>query len=142
MLVLPYEWLAEDFHVFLRTLIRFALGEQRARGLERREAPAAANPGRPLALQGVTRLANRLFSRNQLSDFAVWDLGDTGRALGRVAPLARAVTPRRLERALAVRQRRLIRGVVKDFYAASNRQTARLTGLDLASLGYDCSGDA
>ncbi|MGF1639837.1 MAG: sulfotransferase [Rhodospirillales bacterium] len=138
VLVLPFERLCRDPHRFVADILRFC-------GL-RAEASAAlpatvVNPRRPLTLQAVTRLINRHLVRSQLSSGGFVAQRPARAALARLAPVFARLTPAFVERALERRLRRIIAAAVGDRYAASNRETAALIGIDLSAYDYPCAAD-
>jgi hypothetical protein len=135
VLVLPFELLTREPQRFAADIVRFC-GHQP-------EQPAALATGvvnrkRPVTLQFVARLINRHLVRSQLSNHGFLPQPTVRAALARLAPVFERLSPGIVERALDRRMRRAIDAAVGDRYAESNRETAALTGLDLAAFGYDC----
>jgi hypothetical protein len=135
VLVLPFELLTREPQRFAADIVRFC-GHQP-------EQPAALATGvvnrkRPVTLQFVARLINRHLVRSQLSNHGFLPQPTVRAALARLAPVFERLSPGFVERALDRRMRRAIDAAVGDRYAESNRETAALTGLDLAAFGYDC----
>lgn len=127
VLVLTQEQLAAGELDFCRRVARFA-------GLP--EPVSAPRGERYPALSAfalvLKRPFNRRFVRNSLSPAAPRYVKDHERRFERLDRWLPALLSRPLER----RWRREVEIAVNDRYAASNRRTAELTGLDLAGLGY------
>lgn len=126
VIVLPFEWLREDPVRFVRPLLGQHVPEKFDLPRE------AVNPGFSAVACEVRRRSNRLFVNPS----------DAGKSSG-IARLANALcwhlnrwVPRRLAARSDRRLLEQIKTLVGDHYARSNAETRRLTGLDLASLGY------
>lgn len=136
VLVLPFESLAHDAAAFSERIARFA----GARGQAPGGTPTAGSENRALGAltTAVKRRANRWLVRNSLSPGAPLYVKDHERRFEIVDRLL----PRALSSPLERRWRRRVEQAVGDRYAASNRATAEVTGLDLAGLGYPVAEEA
>lgn len=132
VLVLPFERLAADAHAFVGRVAGFAGARGAHPGAEGRYREGREYSGLGALPLAVKRQANRLLVRNALSPAAPLYVKDHER---RFEALDRLV-PSRLSRPLERRWRRRVEAAVGERYAASNRETQHLTGLDLAALGY------
>lgn len=127
VLVLAFEELASDSAGSCDRIAAFA-------GLPpARAAPAGElYPSLGALTLSVKRLYNRVFVRNSLAPAAPFYVKDHERRFERLDRWLPRAPSRPLER----RRRRYVAAVVGERYAASNRATAALTGLDLDALGY------
>lgn len=131
VLVLPVEHLARDPQGFADAIARLCGGPALP------IVPAArANQRRPLMMQLVQRPLNLLFYHNELSPGALLHITRFHKRYARLLPAFERLSPAPLERWLARRLDRAIAARIGDLYAESNARTERLTGLDLAALGY------
>jgi hypothetical protein len=132
LLVLPYERLRRDPEGFQRAFLAHA-GDPDGAPVP---AEARVNSGRPPVQLALDRRLNPFIVRddsNAYSPLAIPALaGPVRRLAGGIAALAPTALNRRLERRLRER----IAAVCAGRFEASNRTTARLTGLDLGELGY------
>jgi hypothetical protein len=136
VLVLPYETLRTDPLGFVRSITNFV-------GLP---APAEVqmdlvNESLPSAILAVMRYLNVVYRALGLSRWFDEPLEERRvmrgelRFFNNISP----AVPKALSRAVERRWRRKVDAFVGDRFAESNRKTSELTGLDLASLGYDVS---
>jgi hypothetical protein len=130
VLVLAFETLAGDDAGFGKRIARFA----GARGPGVSAAPPAGSEYRALGAltTAIKRHANRWLVRSSLSPGAPLYVKDHERRFEAFDRLL----PRALSSPLERRWRRRVEQAVGERYAASNRATAELAGLDLAALGY------
>jgi hypothetical protein len=131
LLVLAYEELARDPLAFAERICRHA-------GVE---PPEVAPEGvRYAALSPATlvlkRPFNRLFVRNTLSPAAPFYVKNHEHRFERVERLVPAFLSRHLRRRWRAEVEERVAVHAGERYAASNRATAALTGIDLAALGY------
>lgn len=137
VLVLPLEMLArsaDDFVARIAALVGVSPGPPIAR--------EGANVAIPPGSVPLMRLGNRLFNRNQLGPGALFPWPPAARLAHRLALAAGRTTPRFIQRRLEGRYRNYIGRTVGPYYAASNRRTSELIGIDLSQYGYDCVGQA
>jgi hypothetical protein len=134
VLVLPYEALRRDPLGFVRSITNFV-------GVP---APSdvqmdLVNESLPSAILAVMRYLNVVYRTLGLSRLFDEPLEERRvmraelRFFNNVSPFV----PKTLSRAVDRRWRRKAEDLVGDRFAESNRITSELTGLDLASLGYD-----
>lgn len=127
VLVLPFEELRRGAREFATRIVDFA---------ESGGMPSEDEPPRNVGLRGTAlgfyRALNRYAPPAWHRPGAVPGLW-LGRLVGGFTP---KVVNTRLEASLAATIARRVSGR----FSASNHRTARLTGLDLGGLGYDCSG--
>lgn len=130
VLVLAFETLARDAAGFSERIARFAAAQAEVPV----GAPPAGSENRALGAltTAIKRRANRWLVRNSLSPGAPLYVKDHER---RFESLDRLL-PRALSSPLERRWRQRVEQAVGDRYAASNRATAEVTGLDLAAFGY------
>lgn len=136
VLVLPFEAMFRDLSGCLRSITDFM------------DLPPPAsvpmvvtNPRRPVPMQMVQRLGNRLFSNNELSRGAWLAIPRFPRRFGAFERVFQALTPKSLGSALYAKLGRDIHQFVGDHYAESNHRTSSLIGIDLKSYGYTVSGN-
>jgi len=136
VLVLPFEALRTAPDATARHLIAHAAGPERAAAYAAGGLSASVNRGRPLAFQALRRVMNMAL-RNQLSPNGLVSVPVTHveRAVRAVLPAAEILRP--LDGLLKTRMQRRIAAACAGRYAASNAETARLTGLDLSAYGYE-----
>ena len=127
LLVLAYEELARDPLAFAARVARFV-------DVEPPTAPPAGEryPSLSAFTLVLKRPFNRLFVRNTLSPAARFYVKDHERRFERIEQFVPAFLSRPLER----RWRAELAALVGERYAASNREAAAMTGLDLEALGY------
>lgn len=127
VLVLPYEWLQHDPERFLREIAALS-------GLN--NLPSEIGGLRYASLGAATvalkRWANFIFVRNALNPSALFYVKNHEQRFERLDQ----IMPKRFSQRLANQHRAHITGVVGNRYARSNRETAKLIGVDLESLGY------
>jgi len=130
VLALPFETLVRSEREFVGEIVAFC-GLPSVRAHRRGER----YPSLGSTTLAIKRWINAFLVRNSLSPAAPFYVKDHQR---RFENLDRFV-PRYLSRRRDRRERSLITEAVVDRYVESNRQTARLTGRDLAALGYRVS---
>ena len=139
VLVLPYEQLVGDREGFVRRVTEFAGRPVPDAVLARMLKTKRTNPAQSALALGPTRLLNRLGPRNELNPAP---LVDSPRVAAFATRLRGRLDPSRLPAAHALadrseqRLRERVAETVGDRYAASNRVTAEITGLDLAGYGW------
>ena len=138
VLVLPYELLVQDALAFASQISKFA-------GLSApTEVPdERANPSLPALLLELNRWFNKLMRAIGLG--ATWFEGPleerrAKRGQRKVLHQVSRYVPKSLSRPVDRRWRAAAEHVIGDRYVESNRITAELTGLDLASFGYMVPG--
>lgn len=127
VLVLPYEWLAENRVDFVNQIRTFV-------GLRTiTSAPEArVNPGSPATLCAIQRNLNRLLaSPNRPGRRSLPE-----RYAAALARRTGALLPRHLNALVENRLVEQFEAWAEERYALSNRKTTEITGLDLPSLGY------
>jgi Sulfotransferase family len=137
VLTLPYEQFVRDARSFVAAICEFAgrsLDEELLDGLP---FTARSNPALPAVEVAIRRRRNHLYVRSELNPAPVLD----SRAAKRAARLATApqvirLVPERLAASSEAALRREVADLVGDRYRESNRETAELTGLDLAGYGW------
>jgi hypothetical protein len=129
VLVLPYEMLKADPAAFVRRITRFT-------GAEAQAEPRMDQANRSYSALAVElrRLANKLNGR----EFVSARRSFLDRQTMRLAEHVDRCAPRRLTERAEQRLRRRVRQIIGDRFAASNRETSHITGLDLAAFGYPC----
>jgi hypothetical protein len=131
VLVLPFEAMFGDLPAFLRSITDFmALPPPVSM------PTVVTNRRRPVPMQTMQRLGNRLFSNNELSRGAWFAIPRFPRRFGAFEHAFHALTPGRLETALYARLGRRIREFAGDHYGESNHRTSSLIGVDLKAYGY------
>ena len=130
VLVLPYEAFQVEPSVFLEQVRRFCEVDIEARPLKV-DLHKRENINRSLVSIEIKRIYNRYIARTR---FSVGGLVNPGQISGKgnFDPYV----PQLLERCLERRFRQQVQKKTCGFYAESNAQTQRLTGLDLAAYGY------
>ena len=127
VLALPFEQLVGDPRAFVDRILAFS---GLPTGVPYRSG--ARYPALGAATLALKRWANRWLVRTALSPAAPFYVKDHERRFERID----RYVPRRLSERLDRSGRRTIAEAVGGRYAESNRQTAELTGFDLAALGY------
>lgn len=126
--VLPYEWFAGDASAFLREVARFAgIDESFECSVDERVYPGLADLS--VALR---RRVNRWRGGSSFNPVRIGYPGLTGRLLN----LADRIGASSLGRLRAGRYRNYVEARVGDYYVESNRELARMTGLELEGYGY------
>lgn len=133
VLVLPYELLREDPVAFLGRIMRFS---GNASGYVA-DAGQRANAGRPALLSAVLRRLNPFLVRDDLNGYSILAVSGARRRVYPVLERCLSILPASLSERVERRIRHEIESVCRGRYGPSNRFTAELTGLDLASVGYD-----
>ncbi|MEO0424216.1 MAG: sulfotransferase [Pseudomonadota bacterium] len=121
-----------------RALLEYALGPEKAVRYSDGSLSRSVNRARPLAFQALRRRLNLLI-RNQLNDAGLLPLNNRHieLTLRRLMPIFEPLRP--FDSVLKRRLESRIARACDGRYAASNIQTAQMTGIDLAALGYDVS---
>jgi hypothetical protein len=136
VLVLPFEAMLRDLPGFLRSITDFMHLPPPA------SVPiVVTNPRRPVPMQVMQRLGNRLFSNNELSRGGWLAIPRFPRRIGAFERAFQALTPGWIESALYSRLGRDIRQFVGDHYMESNHRTSSLTGVNLNAYGYAVACD-
>ena len=133
VLALPFEMLRNAPSAFLGRISRFC-----GRVSVLPDDVKQINDRRPLLMQSVQRVANRHFSRNELSPTATIAIPNLPKRFARLLPLFRLLSPKPIDRILDRRLQMQIAAVVGSHYEASNFRTSRMIGIDLAGHGYGC----
>jgi hypothetical protein len=135
VLVLPFESLRADPVTFVKTVCSFAGVEPPAD-----ELPSGnRNAGNPALLVALLRYSNLVLRAIGLTGPFGGPIANERlrrvryRAIDRVAPLI----PKALSRSFDRRLEAKVNALAKGRYGWSNRITTEITGLSLASLGYD-----
>jgi hypothetical protein len=138
VLVLPYELLVQDALAFVSQISKFA-GLSAPTGVPNERA----NPSLPALLLELNRWFNKLMRAIGLGATRFEGPLEERRAKrGQLKVLNRVsrYIPKGLSRPVDRRWRAAAERVIGDRYVESNRITAELTGLDLASFGYMVPG--
>lgn len=131
VLVLPYEWMREDRGAFINR-IRAHVGLPATDS----HPMGRANVSTSALECAIARPLKRLLSSpNRPGSYSRWE----ERAERLAAALARPL-PKALHVRVEERLRRCIAERLEGFYAESNAELARLTGIDLRALGYELPG--
>lgn len=131
VLVLPFELMSRDLDAFLAEIVSFA----EAANVPAESDVSKANAGlRPVhaALQRHVNPFVRRDAVNAYSPLAIRGLG----LLNHIVSGIDRLVPDRLQLATRERWRSEVAAIVEGYYCSSNQETARVTGLDLANLGY------
>jgi hypothetical protein len=128
VLVLPFESLRADSAAFVKRIYDYAGAPT---------TPDARQPARRVGLRGgelaARRALNSLFAHHDVSVVR----GRRRRHLARrLSGIAGAVTPRTLHERIESRLKEFLDDYIGERYAASNRRTSELIGIDLGALGY------
>lgn len=128
VLVLPFEWLRDDPNKFINQIRTFVDLEP-----SQNFSSEKVNEGYSAALSEFRRVLNRwIVSPNypgKILRLEKW--------ADRVSSRVNRIIPHSLHRKADKNLSDKIEKLVLGFYAESNQKTARLTGLDLKSLGYN-----
>jgi hypothetical protein len=133
VLVLTYEQFAEDPAAYVSRIAAFAsltLGEDVLGSLAFDEL---SNPAPSAAALAVRRRLNRLSIRTEVNPAP---LLNSKRVLRLARRVERMPLPRPVEQKSEATLARMVADVVGERYLESNRVTAELTGIDLASYGW------
>jgi len=134
VLVLPHEGLNRDPAHWLRRVQAFA-------GLmpdwERGDTPRRHNVGFGAATLSLKRRLNRVGKKPLVPGRDHKELPFTHRGRNKLCRGLDRCLPRAVHATDEARLRRFIEETVGDYYTASNARLVHLTGLDLASLGYE-----
>jgi len=138
VLVLPFEALRRDPKETIRQIISHGDGTASIDPDALDRLSNTVNKGRPIAFQAIRRRVNMLL-RNQLSEsgLVTVPVNYVEQAVRKLAPATEALRP--LDRVLKPRMQAIIAQACSEHFEESNRETERLTGLDLASFGYSVS---
>jgi hypothetical protein len=132
VLVLPVERLKEDPTGFVASIVALAGGRMpESLPVDRVNASLSS-----LSL-GIKRRVNLLFVRDPLNPAPLLPLPINNRLTNALLRLDR-LTPGWLVARFENTKRAELDAAIGDRYAESNRETLRLTGVDLASYGYRC----
>jgi hypothetical protein len=132
VLVLPYEQLDADPLAFVRRIAAFA-------GVPEPEAVTAGrrNVGLSGTSVGVKRRFNFWFARDTVNPAAPFDWPRVAHGVRTRLDRLDARVPARMRRRSDRRLESVVHAETDGRFAESNRRTAALTGIDLASLGYE-----
>ena len=133
VLVLPYEFLRTDPSLFMMRLGDF-VGVSIPRDLP---FDVRYNKSVNRFVTSKTRLFSPFLTRNSVNGFSPLAPLDLGRVSWRIKQRLGAFVPRTVEESFALKQRRIVEELTKNYYGESNRITSDLTGLNLSELGYD-----
>jgi len=135
VLVLPFERLRSQSEGTVRQIIEHCRGADQEPMQTLDHFSNSVNKGRPLAFQALRRRMN-LFLRNQLSEngLITVPVNYVEKGVRKVVPAAEILRP--FDSILKPRMHRVIAEACAGRFEHSNRETERLTGLDLGSLGY------
>lgn len=128
VLVLPQEMLASDPKGYVSLLSSFVGRGGLTASLHRREHVGEGD----LAL-AIRRIANRLI----VNDHTTPGRQGVVKLVNRAIRLVNKLTPQRVNAKLSQRSKDIVKARYTGFYIASNRETAKLTGLNLKDYGYD-----
>lgn len=139
VLVVPFEELVRDRGAFVSTVAEFGGRPVNGEALERVLEKKASNRARSALELPARRRVNRFGPRTELNPAPLFESQRIFALGGRMpkqrhllsSPRTRAVTERAEQRL-----RRKVAKIVGDRYVESNRATAELTGVDLASYGW------
>ncbi|MEE8370860.1 MAG: sulfotransferase [Sphingomonadales bacterium] len=131
--VLPFEWFLKEPMDYLREVADFG-GFKLPAGLPLGWKSNKAAPPVKVLLRSRLNLLIRRDTVNECSPYATW-LG-AGIFLPLIE-LAGRLTPEATNQRFKKRWRRFVEKEFGNHFAASNRRTEELTGLDLAPYGYD-----
>lgn len=128
VLVLPQEMLARDPEQYVKMLYCFAGRKVLATCSPRREHVGEGD----LALV-IRRAVNRLI----VNDHTTPGRQGLAKLANRTIRLINRLTPQRINSKLSRHSKDFVKARYTEFYAASNRETAKLTSLNLKDYGYD-----
>jgi hypothetical protein len=131
VLVLPFEAMFRDLPVFLQAVTDFMQMPP-----PQSVPVVVTNRRRPVSMQMVQRLGNRVLSNNELSRGAWLAIPRFPRRFGAFERLFQALTPDILESAFHARLGRKIDEFVGGYYHESNNRTSLLTKMNLKAYGY------
>jgi hypothetical protein len=133
--IVPMEWMLADTGAFIA-----GIGARIGRDLPPEEEGAAArvvNPAWSPPAMWVARQANRFLAQDSR-----WQKQKGGPLYpNSLASRVDRMVPEATRRRLAARDRRLVKEMLGDRYAASNAALAERLGLDLSSHGYPMPGE-
>lgn len=135
VLVLPYELLRTEPDVFAARICTFAEAPFQS------IAKCSVNTARPLAMQAAQRRINRWLSDNQLSRSPLIKVPRATKGFARTRSWFEKLVPPSLNDTLDNRLKARVAKTFAGAFAASNVRTATLTGLPLATYGYQWSGN-
>jgi hypothetical protein len=142
VLVLPFELFSERPHEFVSRILRFAgPGEEAEHEAARLPYERRENAAFTWTYVSLRRRLNRHLVRHRFNPTARFPIGDRKAHLDRVFARVDRVVPAPLHRRIQRRMTALVEQTSADHFHESNRNTARLTGLDLARYGYAGSGE-
>jgi hypothetical protein len=138
VLVLTYEQFRADPAAFVGEIARFAGRPLESGALRSLAFDTISNKSPSAAEIGVLRQLNKLSSASQRNAFPLYGSAAKNGFLRRLAAVLEQhkVAPRRVSARREAALRLQVAETVGDRYAASNRVTADLTGIDLATLGW------
>jgi hypothetical protein len=132
VLVLAVEQLRRDPAAFVERIAGF-VGLPAPAPLSRGEV----NVGVPALAASLKRPLNRLLVRDRLNPLGWSERAGLQIAVRRVSELGARLAPAALRARCERRLRERVAEAVGERYRESNRRTREITGIDLASLGYD-----
>jgi len=140
VLVLPYELLNKNPGQFLEQLFGFAgLSANCVQLVNFQRKRKTAMPNLTL---GVKRRYNRMFTRTRLNPHGWFSFTtQTGTLPFKTLAFLERKLGRNFQKRTDKKQLQLIKKVVADFYAESNRRTIDLIKTDLKTYNYNCNGD-
>ncbi len=138
VLALPYEQFAGDAPAFVQAIAGFAGRDIPADVLAALPFHVRSNSAQSALAIGIARPLNRFRRRSDLNREPLWEsrlLSDIGGRIRRADLLGSRLTRDAAMRA-EQRLREAVAAAVGDRYAASNRETMDMTGLDLRGYGW------
>ena len=138
VLALTYEQFRADPAEFVAAIARFAGRPLSSDVLESLPFATTSNPSPSATALGLRRRLNKLCWASEVNPAPLFTSAAIGRPLRRLAAALEQpeLIPRRLSARNEAALRRLVAEVIGDRYAASNRITAEITGIDLAAFGW------